>query len=67
MLRSPFHPGHFLRQLLEEHEISQAKLARHLHVPSAAINQICNERRAISPSLAIKLAMALSYLTGILA
>jgi plasmid maintenance system antidote protein VapI len=32
MLKSPFHPGYFLRQLLHEHSIAQTRLARHLHV-----------------------------------
>ena len=59
MLKSPFHPGHFLRQLVAEHNISQTQLARHLGVQIGVINQICNEKRGISPGMAIKLSMAL--------
>ena len=59
MLKSPFHPGHFLRKLLEEHAITQTRLARHIHVQIGVINQICNEKRGISASMAIKLSMAL--------
>jgi addiction module HigA family antidote len=60
MLKSPFHPGHYLRQLLDEHEISQTRLARHLDVQIGVINQICNEKRGISVAMAIKLSMALA-------
>ena len=59
MLRSPFHPGHFLRQLLEEHGISQTRLARHIGVRIGVINQICNEKRGISAAMAVKLSQAL--------
>jgi addiction module HigA family antidote len=59
MLKSPFHPGYFLRQLLHEHSIAQTRLARHLHVQIGVINQICNEKRGISPAMAIKLGSAL--------
>jgi antitoxin HigA-1 len=59
MMKSPFHPGRFLRELLSEHEISQAQLARHIAVSPRVINQICNERRGISAGLAMRLSHAL--------
>jgi antitoxin HigA-1 len=59
MIRSPFHPGTFLRRLLEEHGVSQAELARHIGERSSVIGQICNRRRAINAPLAIKLSAAL--------
>jgi antitoxin HigA-1 len=59
MLRSPFHPGHFLRQLLAEHDISQTRLARHIGVPVGVINQICNDKRGISAGMALKLSQSL--------
>jgi addiction module HigA family antidote len=59
MLKSPFHPGVFLRQLLGEHEISQTRLAQHIGVQIGVINQICNEKRGISPAMAVKLSDAL--------
>ena len=59
MLKSLFHPGHYLRALLDEHDISQTRLARHLGVQIGVINQICNEKRGISPAMAVKLSMAL--------
>ena len=58
-IKSLFHPGHYLRKLLDEHKISQTRLARHLGVQIGVINQICNEKRGISPAMAIKLSMAL--------
>ena len=59
MLRSPFHPGKFLRQYLAEHNISQSTLARHLGMQIGVINQICNEKRGISASMGVKLGKAL--------
>jgi addiction module HigA family antidote len=59
MLKSPFHPGHYLRQLVGEHGITQTRLARHLGVQIGVINQICNEKRGISPAMAMKLSLAL--------
>jgi addiction module HigA family antidote len=59
MIRSPFHPGYFLRRLLAEHGISQTKLARHLGVQVGVINLICQQKRGISPAMAVKLSRAL--------
>ena len=58
MLKSPFHPGKFLRDLLAEHHISQTKLARHIGVQIVVINQICKEKRGISAAMAIRLSKA---------
>jgi addiction module HigA family antidote len=60
MIKSPFHPGIFLRQLLKEHGITQTRLARHIGVQIGVINQICNEKRGISAAMAMKLSGALS-------
>lgn len=59
MIRSPFHPGRFLRQMLEEHALSQSRLARHIGVQIGVINQICKEKRGISAAMAVKIAGAL--------
>ena len=59
MIRSPFHPGYFLRQILDEHGLSQTRLARHIGVQIGVINQICTEKRGISAAMAVKLAAAL--------
>ena len=60
MLRSPYHPGEYLREFLSEHSISQTKLARHIGVQIGVINQICKEKRGISAAMAVKLSKALS-------
>jgi antitoxin HigA-1 len=59
MLKNRIHPGQFLREELEERGISQTLLATHIHVQPNVINQICNEKRGISPEMAKKLAAAL--------
>lgn len=58
MLTSPFHPGHFLRKLVAEHQVTQTQVAKHLGVQIGVINQICNQKRGISPAMALKLSMA---------
>lgn len=59
MLKSPFHPGHFLRQLLAEHEISLPALARRIRVPLSDIEEVCDESRPVTAAVAVRLAMAL--------
>jgi len=59
MIKTKLHPGVFLRRILSEHGISQSRLARHLGVQIAVINQICNQKRGISAAMAIKLSSAL--------
>jgi antitoxin HigA-1 len=59
MFKSPYHPGNLLKKLIGEHGISQTQLARLLGAQIGVINQICNEKRGISPGMAIKLSMAL--------
>lgn len=59
MLKNKIHPGQFLREELEERGVSQAALARHVRVQANVINQICNEKRGISPEMAKKLSAAL--------
>ena len=60
MLKSPFHPGNFLRELLAEHDISQTELAKHIGVQVGVVNQICKEKRGISASMALRLSKALN-------
>ena len=59
MLKNKIHPGQFLREELEERGISQSALAKHIKVQPNVINQICNEKRGVSPEMAKKLAAAL--------
>lgn len=53
------HPGAVLNDELEERDISQTGLARHIGVLPRTINEICRGKRGISAAMAIKLSMAL--------
>jgi antitoxin HigA-1 len=53
------HPGDILREMLNEAGISQSKLARHLHVDVARINEICRRRRGVTAQMALLLGKAL--------
>jgi len=47
------HPGKFLcEDFLEQSGISQSALARHIGVNPRVINEICREKRGISPRMA---------------
>jgi len=59
MIKNTIHPGLFLKEELEERSISQSTLARHIKVQPNVVNQICNEKRGISPEMAKKLGVAL--------
>lgn len=53
---SPITPGEILlEEFLEPLGISQAKLARDIHVPANRVNQIINGKREISTDTALRL------------
>ena len=55
--KKPMHPGEILReQFMSEFGLSINRLARDLRVPVTRIAEIVNERRAISPDTALRLA-----------
>src|SRR3972149_2855974 len=57
LMRRPTHPGEILqKELLEPLGITQSQLAKELNTTFRTINQIVNEKRNISPEMAIKLA-----------
>lgn len=56
MPRPAIHPGEHLRIDLEEIGMSQAALARILHVPKNRISQIINGERGITADTALRLA-----------
>ncbi len=58
MLPSRIHPGVHLKELLQEHSLSQSQLARHILVKVGVINEVCNGKRGISVQLAQRLAAA---------
>lgn len=52
----PIHPGEILDQeFLAPLEISQYRLAKEIHVPARRINEIVQEKRAISADTALRL------------
>ncbi|HHT9159076.1 MAG: addiction module antidote protein, HigA family [Planctomycetes bacterium GWF2_39_10] len=56
LMRKPTHPGEILeKDFLEPLGITQSQLAKELNTTFRTINQIVNERRNISPEMAVKL------------
>ncbi|MDA1273875.1 MAG: HigA family addiction module antitoxin [Verrucomicrobia bacterium] len=54
---APIHPGEILREeFMKPHGLSQNALARALDVPPRRINEIVQEKRAISADTALRLA-----------
>ena len=55
--RAPLHPGEILReQFMTAFGLSINRVARDLRVPPTRISDIVNERRAITPDTALRLA-----------
>lgn len=52
----PTHPGQDLLELIEDHGLTQYRLAKELNVPQTRIMQIVNGQRAISADTALRLA-----------
>ena len=52
---APVHPGVYLKELLDELEISQYRLAMGLGVPAMRINHVVNGRRPVTAELALRL------------
>ncbi len=56
---TPVHPGEVLKDELEEIEVSQSALARHINVSLGIIDDICQCRLGITAEMAVKLSRAL--------
>lgn len=57
--RPPSHPGRILKELyLEPLGVSNTKLAETLSVSRKAISQIVNERKSVTPEMALRLSRA---------
>ncbi len=57
--RPPSHPGLILKKLyLEPLNVSNTKLAETLGVSRKAISQIVNERKSVTPEMALRLSRA---------
>lgn len=55
--RRPTHPGEVLREeFLPDYELSVARLAGAIGVTRQTVNDLLRERRALSPSMALRLA-----------
>jgi addiction module HigA family antidote len=55
--RKPTHPGEILKKdFMEPLKISQSLLAKELNTTFRTINEIVNEKRNISPEMAVRLA-----------
>jgi antitoxin HigA-1 len=53
----PIHPGEMLREdFLPDHGLSASALAQALGVSRQTVNEVLRERRAVSPSMALRLA-----------
>ena len=53
----PVHPGRILKRELLSRELSANKLALSLRVPSGRITAILNEKRAVTPEMALRLGL----------
>jgi addiction module HigA family antidote len=51
----PVHPGAYLKELLDELNISQYRLAKDLGVPAMRINLVVNGKRPVTAELALRL------------
>jgi addiction module HigA family antidote len=56
---TPVHPGEVLQDELNEVNLTQAALAKHIGVLPKTINEICRAKRGISAEMAMKLSKAL--------
>ncbi|MCD6585973.1 MAG: HigA family addiction module antidote protein [Desulfobacteraceae bacterium] len=52
---APVHPGVYLKELLDELNISQYRLAQDLGVPAMRINHVIHGRRPVTAELALRL------------
>lgn len=51
----PVHPGVYLKELLDELELSQYRLAQDLGIPAMRINYVVNGKRPVNAELALRL------------
>lgn len=58
MHRPPLHPGEILREtFMVDYDVSVAELAELMDVSRQSVNAIVREKRAVSPEMAIRLAV----------
>lgn len=55
----PVHPGEFIRtEILDELGLSIAKAAKVLHVRTATLSDLVNEKASLSPEMAMRIELA---------
>ena len=54
-MSDPIHPGEHLAEFLEEHGLSQYRVAKDIHVSPRRINEIVKGERAVSADTALRL------------
>lgn len=54
----PIHPGHYLREILEELEMSQAAFAQAIGVSPMRISHVVREQRPVTAELALRFGRA---------
>jgi len=55
----PIHPGRFLREILEERGVSQARFARAIRVAPMRVSHVVNGARPVTAELALLFSKAL--------
>jgi len=56
MIKNPFHPGVFLKEVLDDLEITPYRLAKDTNMPGSRIDQILKEKRGITVDTAMRFA-----------
>ncbi|MFD1125733.1 transcriptional regulator [Lentilactobacillus raoultii] len=54
-----FHPGYYVKEFLDETEMSQCELTKELNVTERTVNQLVNEKLDLTDSLINKLSSVL--------
>ena len=62
----PIHPGELLKEEIEYRGIRQAQLAKQMGVSATLLNDILNERRALTPTTALLFEAALGVSSDLL-
>lgn len=53
----PVHPGYYLRELLDELNVSQYRLAKDIGIPAMRISHIVHGRRPVTAEMALRLGL----------
>ena len=56
MIKNPFHPGVFLRELIDDAGITPYRLAKDTHMPQTRVSAILRQKRSITADTAKRLA-----------